>query len=105
MGSGRPKNPISRSRQMRIALTDEDCDYVEILAKQWNLPMATVIYGLFAQTLSICVRRKPQSPATLVLAAAEYLAEHGKQHPPGRYQAGTPLNGGILPHEESLGDA
>ena len=79
MGAGRPnKCPDTvRNRVVRISITDSELAALQILAEQWDVPVATAAYGLFADQIAICRRAKPLAmPAKLVYAASQIVARH-----------------------------
>jgi len=59
-----------------MLITEPEYDDLVLLAEQWDIPVATAAYGIFADTMSRMRRVKPQSPANLVLAASAMIAKH-----------------------------
>lgn len=75
-GSGKPPSAASRDHQIRIMMTEAEHDDIQLLAQQWDVPLATAAYGVFTSELSRIRRCKPHSPVNLVLAASAAIAKH-----------------------------
>lgn len=77
--SGRPKKcpDTVRDRIVRISITDSEHAILEILAEQWDVPVATAAYGLFADQIARCRRSKPLAmPEKLIYAASRIVAKY-----------------------------
>jgi hypothetical protein len=78
-GSGRPRKcpDTVRDKVVRLSITDSELAVLEILAEQWDVPIATAAYGLFADQIASCRRSKPLAlPQKLVYAASAILAKY-----------------------------
>ena len=75
-GSGRDRSPASRTHQTRIMMTRAEFEDLELLSEQWDIPIATAAYGIFADSLARYRSVKPHSPHSLVLAASRCIAQH-----------------------------
>ena len=81
-GAGRPcKSPdFVRDRVVRISITDAEHECLEILAEQWEVPVATAAYGLFADQIAKCRRIKPLAmPEKMIYAASRIVAKYEPQ--------------------------
>ena len=79
MGAGRPKKcpDTVRDRVVRISITDSEHEILEILAAQWDVPVATAAYGLFADQIAVCRRAKPLAmPEKMIFAASRIVAKY-----------------------------
>lgn len=78
-GSGRPKKcrDTVRDRMVRISITDSEFEVLEILAEQWDVPVATAGYGLLADAIGNCRKSKPLAiPDKLIYAASRIVARY-----------------------------
>jgi hypothetical protein len=78
-GAGRPKKcpDTVRDRIVRISVTDTEHEVLEILAEQWDVPVATAAYGLFADQIARCRNMKALAmPEKLVYAASRIVSKY-----------------------------
>jgi hypothetical protein len=58
-------------------MTDSELSVLETLAEQWDVPVATAAYGLFADQIARCRNSAPLSmPEKLVYAASRIVAQY-----------------------------
>ena len=78
-GSGRPpklKDTV-RSQIIRVHVTPTEFDVLQLLADQWDVPVATASYGLLADQIAACRKAKALAmPEKLYYAASKIIAKH-----------------------------
>jgi len=72
-------------------MTEVEFEDIKLLADQWEIPIATAAYGVFAEGLCKVRggRGRPVSPENLVLAAARCLAQHDGSMQSTKFSQGT----------------
>lgn len=78
-GAGHPKKcpDTVRDKIVRISMTDSELAVLEMLAEQWDVPVATAAYGLFADQIARCRNAEPLAmPEKLVYAASRIVGKY-----------------------------
>jgi hypothetical protein len=78
-GAGHPRKCPDTVRDciVRISMTDSELAALESLAEQWDVPVATAAYGLFADQIARCRNSKPLAmPEKLIYAASRIVAKY-----------------------------
>jgi len=78
-GAGRPPkaNDTVRNKLVRISVTHTEFEILEMLAVQWDVPVATAGYGLLADCIAKCRKNKAIAmPERVVIAASRIVAQY-----------------------------
>lgn len=77
--AGRPPKARDtvRNKMVRISVTHTELEVLEMLAVQWDVPIATAAYGLLADCIAKCRKDKALAmPERMIIAASRIVAKY-----------------------------